>query len=569
MREFVPFYGANAMNDWRKTICEQAGVRGRGPAGPWMRVSTALLATLAAVACDDEGGRNQGQNDPIQEEAGAMSASAGQPEAPNPEAPNPEAPNEAPHKEATKRASTDPDVARPGGSGRRGASDDEAGRESIRDASAPSDGGPAQGSDSNVADRSGEPGAETPDGESKGREHGPSLDAMVPADADIDASVPPMKSGRDAGRREPYTGIYTDEAKWTCRPGMADNPCEAELSVTEVMADGTTVKSALPQMPAEVRADCFYVYPTVDPGLLAPPRNLDFPQIDRAPVLAITSAQAIPFRQLCNLYAPVYRQASLNTFGADPSTRDRLLDVSFSDIEDAFEFLLADTPPDRPIILVTHSQGARGTLRLMQRRLVGDPAVRERLVVAILAGPLGGFSVPRGQRVGGSLEDVPLCSTQEETGCVLTHNSFWDGAPPNDAYADISVPFPEGHDVGCNPGFYDSQQVHLSGALFHTTNLLPPPLGMFDFGSLRIDTDYVRFADFYTGQCLAADDGLSYLSISVDPLSGDTRNNPVVWNSLALADRSAGLHTLDYAFVMAELIEAARVKLATKLAERP
>ncbi|HTU56946.1 MAG TPA: DUF3089 domain-containing protein, partial [Polyangiales bacterium] len=191
-----------------------------------------------------------------------------------------------------------------------------------------------------------------------------------------------------------------------------------------------------------------------------------------------------------------------------------------------------------------------------------DPALRKRLVVAILAGPLGGYWVPRGETKGGALADIPLCSAAEETGCILTFNTYLASNPPSDAYGSVTRILPDGdNDVGCNPGFYTNDKVRLRGATFVSKS--PSPLSglMFDFSRLRIDTDYARFADFYTGECKLADNGLSYLSIDVEPSAGDRRRNPVLFDGLVLSDPSTGLHAIDYAFVTSELIADVAGKL--------
>jgi len=49
---------------------------------------------------------------------------------------------------------------------------------------------------------------------------------------------------------------------WLCRPGLADNPCESDLTTTVVSVDGTsTTEAAAPAKDPPI--DCFYVYPTV------------------------------------------------------------------------------------------------------------------------------------------------------------------------------------------------------------------------------------------------------------------------------------------------------------------
>lgn len=401
------------------------------------------------------------------------------------------------------------------------------------------------------------------------------------AAASDDAGEDEGKGEPDAGLGEPdpageepapggYTGIYTDADKWLCRPGLQGNPCTAELTVTEFLPDDTTRRTVLPPPAAEAKADCFYAYPTVDPGLLSPPRNLDFPAIDRAAVTEVMFGQARPFRDLCNLYAPVYRQASLNSFDAEPAVREERLEYAYRDLSDAFDYLLANTSPQRPLILLAHSQGSRHMTRIIQRRIESDAALSKRIVVVLLAGPLGGFSVPEGQRVGGSLAKIPLCGAADETGCVLTWNTFLRTNPPADGWGSVGATVPADQDLGCNPGFYTDALTRLKGALFVTRGPIGTPTIPLDFGPRRrVDTDYARYADFYTARCVPASDGKNYLELAVDPLPEDARDNPVPFDNFVFADPTIGLHALDYAFVSGELVDAVKRKLEAYIASHP
>jgi hypothetical protein len=358
--------------------------------------------------------------------------------------------------------------------------------------------------------------------------------------------------------------IYDDDSKWLCRPGLPNSPCLQKLEVTEIGADGGVRITELPKTPADVAADCLYLYPTVDPGLFSAPRNLDFPQIDRASVTDIFFAQAVPFRGACALYAPLYRQMSLNSFEQE-ATREKGLQIAYGDLEAAFDYYLQHAAPGRPIVLIAHSQGSITMTRLLQRRFEKQPELLARLVVAVLAGPMGGFVVPEGGVVGGTFKQIPLCTAAEQNGCVLTYNSFAASAPPNADYGKVTGGVQAGFDPGCTspPAGSGGAAQRLSGTLFAPLSgglagLLGP---QFDFGPVRVRTRYARFPDFYTARCADSEAGVSYLRISAEPLPGDVRKDPVPYGNLTLSDRSLGLHGLDYTFVAAELLQAVQAKI--------
>ena len=61
---------------------------------------------------------------------------------------------------------------------------------------------------------------------------------------------------------EGYTSEnYADDARWLCKPGIADDVCSRDLDATVVAADGTT-EVVEHQAADDAPVDCFYVYPT-------------------------------------------------------------------------------------------------------------------------------------------------------------------------------------------------------------------------------------------------------------------------------------------------------------------
>jgi hypothetical protein len=371
----------------------------------------------------------------------------------------------------------------------------------------------------------------------------------------------------DAGDRSDgaiLPSIYDDDDKWLCRPGLAKDPCAQSIEVTDVHPDGGTTLSELPKTPDDAQADCLYLYPTVDPGLLTPPRNLDFDQIDLTTVRDIFAGQGVPFREACAIWAPVYRQASLNSFEQTDS-REKGLATAFRDVALAFDYYLQHAASGRPIVIIAHSQGSILMTRLLKERFEGHPELLARLVVAVLAGPLGGFVVPEGKLVGGTLREIPLCSTDEQTGCALTYATFSTKVPPNEDYGRVNGGVEAGFDTGCTtpPGGPDGGAARLGGALFASiSGALGALAPQFDYGRMRVQTQLVRYADFYTASCKKSTRGLSYLEVSAAPVPGDVRRDPVLYDSATLSSADLGLHALDYAFVSGDLVRTVKTRVA-------
>src|SRR5580698_1572745 len=53
---------------------------------------------------------------------------------------------------------------------------------------------------------------------------------------------------------------------WLCRPGLANDPCTANLNATSIASNGSTTVVPAKSV-RNSRFDCFYVYPTVSEQL--------------------------------------------------------------------------------------------------------------------------------------------------------------------------------------------------------------------------------------------------------------------------------------------------------------
>lgn len=223
---------------------------------------------------------------------------------------------------------------------------------------------------------------------------------------------------------------------WACRPAVTPNPCDDSLTTTYLAS--TTLQprkvARVETPPKDERrpVDCFYVYPTV----VSSPRP-NAPLALTREVRTILQYQAARFSQVCNVYAPVYRQTTLlgliePALGKPkPGEISPRLELAYRDVERAWEDYLAHDNHGRGVVLIGHSQGSGHVIKLIQDHIDGDPALRSRLVSAILPG--GNLSVLRGERAGGDFDHVPLCASAAETGCAMAWSSF-AYSPPADTY---------------------------------------------------------------------------------------------------------------------------------------
>ena len=327
---------------------------------------------------------------------------------------------------------------------------------------------------------------------------------------------------------------------WLCRPGTAPDPCTASLATTVVPASGARSVEH-PASATGSAFDCFYVYPTVSTQNRAN-ANLTIQPAEQAAAIA----QAAPFSQVCRVWAPMYRQRTLSSLaqglGADPGANT----VAYQSLLSAWDDYLAHDNHGRPVIFLGHSQGAAMLIRLLARQIDPDPALRARVVVAILAG--GNVTVPVGKTVGATFAHLPLCTSPHQDGCVIAYSSF-PSEPPGDA--DFGRPgqgvslqsgqtATTGLQVACvNPAAIGGGQGELR-ASFPTATASPPPP--------KVTTPWVSYPGLYSARCESAG-GATWLDVQADPATRAGR--PVVTEALGPA---WGYHLDDINLALGNLV---------------
>lgn len=207
---------------------------------------------------------------------------------------------------------------------------------------------------------------------------------------------PPKGSGPD----------YSKDASWIAKPGLADDP-------SQWVPDGVIMTKAADP------AATFYVHPTtyLERDRWNAVLDTTGEPANRARVFVETQAGA--FNRVSDIWAPKYRQAAYGAFLLKGEDAQRALNLAYRDVLAAFDTFLAAQPDNRPIILAGHSQGSLHLLRLIADR---KDRLKGRLAAAYIVGwPVG---------VSSDLPalGVPGCSSADETGCILSWQSFKDPA---------------------------------------------------------------------------------------------------------------------------------------------
>lgn len=347
------------------------------------------------------------------------------------------------------------------------------------------------------------------------------------------AAGPAPSAGASSG------GHDTARVVWLCRPGLAHDPCEASLKTTVI--EGATTRRVVNARPARrPKVDCFYLYPLVS-GERTPNANLDVQPQETA----IAELEASPFAQDCRIFAPMYRQFTLQGMASSHAE-----DVAYSSVVKAWDDYLAHHNDGRGFVLIGHSEGADQLVRLLADRINGDPKVRRRLVSAILTGAslFGNLVVsPKGV---GPFSHVPACRSARETGCVIAYNAFTEmprygayfGTPNPDQRGDVELctnPAALEGGAGSLDSMYrvvlPTQLVAGSVGYDAPSRILDPP---------KVSTPWVELLHGYTGRCERGADGTDVLVVAARAWAPSLTATPGAADGLHADDPNLALGNL-------------------------
>jgi hypothetical protein len=225
-----------------------------------------------------------------------------------------------------------------------------------------------------------------------------------------------------------FVAVGTASAKtvWLCKPGATPDPCTPGLGTTLYNPALTNVLGV--QHPEKVKnppIDCFYVYPTVS-GEKTGNSDLKIQAVQRS----IALYQAARYSQYCNVYAPMYRQLTLAGIGQGKPTTTPNPKLPVEDVTAALRNYLKNYNHGRGFVLIGHSQGSFVLRSVIAKVIDPNPALRKRLLSAIL---MGGNVVVKGNAgIGGDFKHIPACRSNTQLGCVIAFSTF-DQPVPSDS----------------------------------------------------------------------------------------------------------------------------------------
>jgi len=319
---------------------------------------------------------------------------------------------------------------------------------------------------------------------------------------------------------------------WLCKPGIAHDPCETDLTTTVFTPPRTTGKVRKIRPDRHPKVDCFYVYPTVSDQTTTN-ADLTIDPVERS----IALSQAARYSQHCRVFAPIYRQVTLAGLLRTPVQNE----LAYSDVLAAWQDYLRRYNHGRGVVLIGHSQGTFVLRRLIAEQIDPSPAMRSKLVSAILLG--GNVAVQPGQGAGGDFQNISACRTATQLGCDVAYSTFDAPVPSNSLFGRA----PPGLQVLCtNPASLGGGSAPLR-TVFPAKPFAPGTiaLGIGALGFFRpaVATPWIEVDGGYSGQCSTAD-GASVLQIS---------NAPGVPRLNAVPDATWGLHLADATLALGDL----------------
>ncbi len=302
--------------------------------------------------------------------------------------------------------------------------------------------------------------------------------ALLPV-APVDAAVHPLQ-----------TASHT---VWLCRPGAASNPCASPRTATSVGVNFAKAAFSTAVTSRAKNFDCFYVYPTVSGQ---PSLNSDLAIQKEETDIAI--GQASQFSSVCNVWAPMYRQATQAALEDGEAFTSQVIATAYDSLLAAWKDYLAHDNHGHPVIFIGHSQGAAMLIRLLRAQIDPSARLRKKLVSAIILG--GNVQVARGSDVGGSFRHIPTCASASDTGCVIAYSTFASepgrdavvGRPGQGVSIQSGQTTRRGQQVACvNPVTFSSGIGDL--VPMYPTVVHPVP---------GVTTPWSAFPQLYTAQCM-------------------------------------------------------------------
>ena len=173
-----------------------------------------------------------------------------------------------------------------------------------------------------------------------------------------------------------------------------------------------------------LEADCFMIGPSV---YTANGGDYNMPTYDASALISYKSTLSMEkdiYSGTCVLYAPVYRQVSLEVYDMPADEAEKYFETAYGDVRDAFLYYLQNDNNGRPLVIAGFSQGADMAIRLLKE--FGDcPEVKNVLVACYAIG---------WRITEGDIKEAPYLKPAEgenDTGVIIAYDCASEEVTPS------------------------------------------------------------------------------------------------------------------------------------------
>lgn len=362
---------------------------------------------------------------------------------------------------------------------------------------------------------------------------------------------------------------YGQLSNWHVHPEQAINILAAynlDIAVIDKALDVESVIEIENRSTSNTGVDVFFVHPTqlsdfpISPGVVPIVEQPSFL------ILGTILAQGGLLSSYGRFYAPKYRQATPSSFVSgffSDAERAAALITAYSDIKAAFIHYLEHHNNGNRIILAGHSQGSFLLGMLLRDVFDDNEALRTKLVTAALGGMRLVYA-PSGEFQGGWWENIPLCTTVDECGCI--HN--WASYKEDQAIPEANTALPPFNQILVDSGYVyraiDDDDWIIQDSLIYGSTASPlryyiAPDASYDLGGAA---NFIAFDSLYSARLRRASKTQAVLSVNYTDDPSDERPNDLLSQEEHPNYSNWGFHVKDYHLYLWALMEQINRKLA-------
>ena len=336
---------------------------------------------------------------------------------------------------------------------------------------------------------------------------------------------------------------------------------EKDLQVSETIAVANNADT-------DTGIDVFWVHPTQLSTVqnYSGPQTIAISEQDKTTIGLTVIAQGGLLAKYGRVFAPHYRQSTGITYDSsiDKEVQANVIAASYSDIKASFQHYLDNYNNGNKIILAGHSQGSYLLGLLLRDVFDTNDNLRAKLVTAALGG-MGYVYAKEGEYKGGWWQNIPLCTSTDECGCI--HN--WASFDEEQGIPEINYGLPEFNPYLINSGlvyreFNESEDWFVSDFSYYgetktpLQNYITPDAGY----GLGEGNNFLAFNDMFMVRQRREGVQKVVLSIENDISVGDQRPNDLEGEKEHVNYLKWGYHIKDYHVYLWALMQQIDAKLA-------